>query len=165
MTPEVAGEEPYSVWPVATTDSPGTVRLNLLRKETEIEEAVDPWEEANWRKHQRNQQILRWQHILSSRPFVPNTSVAEITWCAVRVVAREVFFTLRELKYLQATRQSYRASLNLALSNLRSRADFLDRVVAHRDQLLQDYKAAVEQAQYLETQLMAYGVLVRRRRL
>ena len=92
MTPEVVTEQPYSVWPVATTDSPGTVRLNLLRKETEIEEAVDPREEANWAQHQRNQQILRRQHILSSRPFVPNTSVAEITWCAVRVVAREVFF-------------------------------------------------------------------------
>ena len=165
MTPEVVTEQPYSVWPVATTDSPGTVRLNLLRKEAQIEEALDPWEEASWNRHRRNQQKLRRQHLLSSRPIVPNTSVAEITWCAVRVVAREVFFTLGELKYLRATRQNYRLSLNAAIFNLRNRADLFDRVVAHRDQLFEEYKIAVAKAQALETELMTYGVWVRRRLL
>ena len=56
-------------------------------------------------------------------------------------------------------------SLNPAVLNLKHRADLLDRVEAHRDQVLREFTDAMAQVQALQAELVAYGVLVRRRRV
>ena len=75
------------------------------------------------------------------------------------------FFILSELLHLRATRPNYKVSLNPAVFHLKHRADLLDRVEAHRDQLFRQYNDAVAQARDLETELLAYGAWVRRRRI
>ena len=94
---------------------------------------------------------------------MPTSSLAEITWCALRVVAREAFATLRELLRLRAVRPSYKRALQAAIFALKDQIHQLERLKEHRDQLLAQYLGALGQVRALEASLEAYGVLMRRR--
>ena len=141
---------------IASTASPVT-------PEAEADRAAQVWEEATAEVERRNRRVLRRQHLLSSRPLVPTSSLAEITWCALRVVAREAFPTLRELLRLRAVRPSYNRALQAAIFALKDQIHQLERLKEHRDQLLAQYLGALGQVRALEASLEAYGVLIRRR--